>query len=173
MYDTLALCFLAVRALWLKNAAKVPPAVGLKLGLAFSWREFLGARAGKRVHCLFRFLAVPPDWQPETKTISYFNKIRLNTLSGQPMWRRSDTVINKKELFCRASRGGRQRKHYVAHKLTINQSHTSCSLRSVARCGRHATGQQMCSHPLHFISPILLLGLLTYCIAVFAVMSTG
>ena len=49
MYDTLALCFHAVRALWLGNTAKVPTAVGLKLGLAYSWRESLDAQAGKHV----------------------------------------------------------------------------------------------------------------------------
>lgn len=63
MYDTLALCSRAVRALWLGNAAKVPPAVGLKLGLAYSWREFLGARAGK--HVFIASLSFPQSLQTD------------------------------------------------------------------------------------------------------------
>lgn len=95
--------------------------------------------------CLCRFFAVFSDWHFKTKTISFFG-----TLSMKPSWRRSDTVINSL-----MESAGEENKKTLCWTPTINRSHTSCSLRSVAHCPP--------SFPLYLLLPIIRFVNILYC----------
>lgn len=117
------------------------------------------------VRCLFWFSAFSSKWRSETKTISFFFFFFPKHINREDL---ALTFIYFFNLFVEQTEEDKKEsiKLCISNKLELFLKVSS----SYQTCGRPKIVQPCL--PLH-LPPSTLLGLLTYCIAVFAVMSTG